>query len=1079
MADKIRGITVEIGAKADSLQNVLKQVNKEVKTTQQSLKEVDKLLKFDPKNTTLLKEKQSLLNKEIENTKKKLDAMKQAQKEAAQMLANGEIDQGQYDRLTKDIEKTEKALQNLEAEAADTESKLKITAEQIGEGFQKAGQKVEDMGKKLAAVSAAAAAGLGAAVKETADFDAEMSKVQAISGATGEDFDALRNKAREMGAQTKFSASEAGSAMEYMAMAGWKTEDMLDGVEGIMNLAAASGSDLATTSDIVTDALTAMGYSSKEAGHLADVMAAASSNANTNVQMMGETFKYAAAVGGSYGYTMEDVALATGLMANSGIKGSQAGTALRSIMSRLATDAGASSKKLGALGTLTERLGVAFYNADGTMRPFRDVIADTRKKWGKLTQAEQANYASTIAGKNAMTGWLALMNSADDDFDKLASAIDNSTGTAQAMADVMQDNLKGQLTILKSQLSELAISIGDTLMPTIRKAVGYAQEAVDWVNKLDDSTKEAITTAALVVAALSPVLIIGGKLIKGIGSLIIAGSKLYTWITTGLNGPIVLAAAGIAALVGATISWRNELSNTRKAHAQFSDEQQELVDRINSEADAWKAATDARKEAYTQTEETSKAHKELWKQLEKLVDAQGKVIEGHEEEAQAIIDQLNDALGTNIELVKGQVKNYNALKESIDEVIKRKQAEALLEADSENYTKALLHHDEVARQVADAEYQVLKQEEKVAEQTKKAEEAQRKYNQAKADANDETGAMAATVEKLYKEWQLEQKALEGDTENLANLREEQQKAEKTLNSYNATLTNHDKLLDSVANGSIEDMNKAMNNLVNNVITAEKGSKKALEQQTRDFLDEYAKQREIVQSTGSQEAKTASYNMAQLVNTSIAELRKLDPKLADEMQKELNTINSKSQAWNRGGVNNANNYVSGVNNNMTGLKVEEKMKAAMDLKSKAATWGKDMMQSYASSISANSSIVKKAAAGAAKTIEKYLGFSEPEEGPLSDFHTYGPDMMALLAKGIDEYKYLPLQAAQGVAASLRQGLEGTTLTAQLDQTSIPLGAGVTLNIANFNNYSDSDIRELTNEIMETAASFAQRKGAVFA
>lgn len=272
-------------------------------------------------------------------------------------------------------------------------------------------------------------------------FDSSMSQVSAVSGATGKDLDRLRDKAKEMGASTKFTASEAADAFNYMAMAGWKTEDMLGGIDGVLNLAAASGADLATTSDIVTDALTAMGYSAGEAGRLADVMAAASSNANTNVEMMGETFKYAAPVAGSLGYSMEDTAVAVGLMANAGIKGSQAGTALRSIMTRLSTDAGASSKQLGALGILTERLGVQFYNTDGTTRDFMDVMADLRVKWKELSVEEQANYGKKIAGQEALSGLLAIMNAAPADFDKLTSAVENSNGTAQKMADTMQNNL--------------------------------------------------------------------------------------------------------------------------------------------------------------------------------------------------------------------------------------------------------------------------------------------------------------------------------------------------------------------------------------------------------------------------------------------------------------------------------------------------------------------------------------------------------------------------------------------------------------------------------------------------------------
>ena len=225
-----------------------------------------------------------------------------------------------------------------------------------------------------------------------------------------------------------------------------------------MNLAAASGEDLATTSDIVTDGLTALGYSAKDAGRMADVMAAASSNANTNVSMMGETFKYAAAVAGSMGYSMEDVALATGLMANAGIKGSQAGTALRSTISRMA----APTKQVSAA---MKSIGVEMTNADGTARPFRDVMVDLRKGMADLSETEKTQIASTIAGKNAMSGFLSIINASDSDFNKLANAIDNSDGAALKMAETMQDNLGGQVTILKSQMQELAISVGDTLVP--------------------------------------------------------------------------------------------------------------------------------------------------------------------------------------------------------------------------------------------------------------------------------------------------------------------------------------------------------------------------------------------------------------------------------------------------------------------------------------------------------------------------------------------------------------------------------------------------------------------------------------
>ena len=269
MASRIQGITVEIGGDTTKLSKALESVNKSIKGTQSGLKDVNKLLKLDPSNTELVVQKQKMLKDAIEATKEKLATLKTAAQQANEQLANGEITQQQYDALQREIVETEQNLRSLQDQAATTNATL-AKIDEAGEKLQNIGSSVENVGKKFLPVTAAVT-GLGtAAVKTAADFDSEMSKVSAISGATGDDFDQLRAKAREMGAKTKFSASEAASAMEYMAMAGWKTSDMLNGIEGVMNLAAASGEDLATTSDIVTDALTAFGLSAADSGHFAD-----------------------------------------------------------------------------------------------------------------------------------------------------------------------------------------------------------------------------------------------------------------------------------------------------------------------------------------------------------------------------------------------------------------------------------------------------------------------------------------------------------------------------------------------------------------------------------------------------------------------------------------------------------------------------------------------------------------------------------------------------------------------------------------------------------------------------------------
>ena len=602
MASRIKGITVEIGGDTTGLEKALKGVNSSIKTTQSALKDVERLLKLDPTNTELLTQKLKLLKDAIASTSEKLETLKEAQKQAKEQLERGELGQDKYDALQREIVETEQELKRLQEQAATTSVTLeKIAA--AGDKFEKAGDSITNAGKQIS-VASAAVTGLGvAAVKTAADFDSAMANVAAISGATGDDLQALRDKAREMGEKTKFSASEAADAMSYMAMAGWKTGDMLSGIEGIMHLAAASGEDLATTSDIVTDALTAFGLTAEDSAHFADILAAASSNANTNVSMMGETFKYCAPVAGALGYSAEDVAEAIGLMGNAGIKSTQAGTALRTMMTKLQGELKLSGEALGEVTIQTA-------NADGSMRELSDILADCRTAFSKMSESEAAAAAETLVGKNAMSGFLALMNSAPGDIDKLRNAIDNCDGSAENMAAIMQDNLNGQLTILKSQLEELAISFGEMLMPVIRKVVTAVQGFVDKLNNMDEAQRKTIITIGLVIAALGPFLVILGTVIstvgksmkayasatKGIKKLMVAvksGTGIFGKLGTALGGisaPVLAIVAVIAVLVAAfTHLWKtndgfreNIIATWTQIKETVSNFCQGIVDRLNS-----------------------------------------------------------------------------------------------------------------------------------------------------------------------------------------------------------------------------------------------------------------------------------------------------------------------------------------------------------------------------------------------------------------------------------------------------------------------------------------------------------------
>lgn len=416
----------------------------------------------------------------------------------------------------------------------------------ISSAMQTIGNSMSSAGMTMTKSLTVPLAAVGTAATVTAaNFETSMSKVEAISGATADQMVQLRDKAIEMGSKTKFSAKESADAFTYMAMAGWKTEDMLEGISGIMSLAAADGLDLATTSDIVTDALTAFGLQAADSSHFADVLATASSNANTNVSMLGESFKFVGPVAGSLGLSVEDTAIALGLMANSGIKASMAGTTLRSALTNMVKPSDQMAAKM-------QELGINVTNADGSMMSLKDIMDILRDKFSGLTEAEQANAAATIFGKTAMSGMLAIINASEEDYKNLTKAIYGADGAADSMAATMMDNLNGAITLLKSALESLAIKIGTALTPVIRELAEFITKIVEWLNTLSDEQIQMIVKIGAVIAAIGPLLIIIGKVISAIGLIVKAVSSIGTAITA--IGPIFTAVIGIGSKIFAGIT---------------------------------------------------------------------------------------------------------------------------------------------------------------------------------------------------------------------------------------------------------------------------------------------------------------------------------------------------------------------------------------------------------------------------------------------------------------------------------------------------------------------------------------------
>lgn len=785
-SSKIKGINIKIGADTKGLDTALKGIESAGKRATSELREVNSSLRNNSDSVVLWRQKQELLTTAVEESRKKLEFLRDAQEQIKRQFENGEIDDGQYRAFQREVENTERATQRLENQLQEANQRV----DELGNGLEESGQQAEDsanggysvLGNVFANVITEGIKLAGTALKNfTADvvttgmeYESAISNVTAISGAMAEEVEMLQAKAEEMGATTKFTAAESAEAMSYMAMAGWKVNDMVSGLDGIMDLSAASGESLASVSDIVTDALTAFGLQAGDSAHFADVLAAASSNANTNVSMMGETFKYAAPIAGALGFSVEDTAEAIGLMANSGIKASQAGTSLRTIMTNLSQGMTIYGKAFESAANAEGEYTIATTTADGSMRDLGDILADLRVAWGQLTEAEQASNAATemVAGKHAMSGFLALMNAAPADVEKLSTAIENADGAAQGMASTMLDNLQGDKTLLDSAVDGMKIAVSKELNPALRDLVQYATSQIPKVQAVVEPLfKGAVNSVKLlingfekmkpVLSTLKPLIItifaneaislfatkilpkaleLLGKLpsplalitkpieiiaktpqmltglfdkIKTVPSLLSNVGNAFKGLWTVISAhPYAAVAVGALAAVTAAKSYIDNLEIEKTEVELLIEKHNEELQLLHDKRRAIEDLNDAFYENVGGIQNQTDRTKDLWNELDKLADQYGNVQQKDKTRAEYILNELNEALGTEYTMTRNQIDNYKLLSAEIDNVIQKKQAEMLLDsylANSEDMTKQRIEAREDYEKY-DAEYREKEKE---------------------------------------------------------------------------------------------------------------------------------------------------------------------------------------------------------------------------------------------------------------------------------------------------------------------------------------------------------------------------------
>ncbi|EGQ1599340.1 phage tail tape measure protein [Staphylococcus pseudintermedius] len=542
MAERIKGLQIDLSMQDMGIGSTLAGIKRSFKQLNSDLKLSSNNFKYSEKSMTSYKNRIRELDAA---TKQQRNNVKELRKQYEQMVKDKGANNAAAVRLRTEYNKQADTLNRLEHELEQTVDGFKRFQKEAQEAarvsnssFGRLGQKFTDIGPKLTSVgesmksvgrsmsmyvTAPVVAGFGLAAKKSIDFDDSMRKVKATSGATGKEFNLLRDKALEMGAKTKFSASESAEALQYMSLAGWDTKDMLNGIDGVMQLAAASGEDLGQVSDIVTDGLSAFGLKAKDSSHFADVLAQTSSKANTDVSGLGEAFKYVAPVAGSFGFSVEDTSIALGLMANSGVKASQAGTALKSMMTKLAKPTGEAKKTM-------ESLGISITDSEGKMLPFRDIMDQLRGSLGGLSKAQQSAAVKTLFGQEAMSGILPIINASDEDYQKLTKSIDNSAGASKRMSDEMEGGIGGSIRKMKSAIESMAISIGDVLAPHIRRAADFLAMLADKFTSMPGWVKTGVVGLGVFVASLGPLILTTGMFTAALGSIMTTLGPLMTGI---------------------------------------------------------------------------------------------------------------------------------------------------------------------------------------------------------------------------------------------------------------------------------------------------------------------------------------------------------------------------------------------------------------------------------------------------------------------------------------------------------------------------------------------------------------------
>lgn len=796
MAGTIKGILVEIGGDTSGLQKAISKVNTATSSLSKELRGINSLLKLDPRNTELVSQKQKILAENIEATSKKLEELKKVEE-----MANSErnkVSDENYRNLQREIANTEYKLKQLQVQASKW-TKAGESLEEFSNKVTRISKKIDGLGSTLTTGLTLPIFAIGTAATTVGnEFEAKMSKVQAIAGATKEELEKLTETAIELGSKTSFSSSQVAEGMENLASAGFTTNEIIKSMPGLLDLAASSGTELAVAAEITASAIRGFGLEANTSAHIADVFAEAAARTNAQTEDMGEAMKYVAPVAKTVGLSIEETAAAIGIMSDAGVKGSQAGTTLRGGLTRIV-------KPTKMVRDAMEELGVEFYNSNGKMKSLTEIIQTLQKHTKGLTDETKNQALAQIFGTEALSGMLALVNRGSSELESMTKSFKECDGAAAEMAETMLDNTAGSLESLSGSFESAGIAIQKALSPQIRDLAKWIQGLVDDFTELSEEEQQNIVKNALLVASIGPAVKILGKLGKGIGSAtkslstftkalavaknntvsnqasVNALAQKITFLTT----PLGLATTAVVAL--STAFAANYIA-TAKEKASLGG----LSEEIEKQSDKWKELNNARNENINNILPEIEISQKLANELRTITDENGKVKQGYENRAQTILTELNKALGTEYKMNGNIISQYKELKENIDKIIASKKAESVLNAYQEEYGTALKEQAKATSTLVKLKEEQAEISEKMAMgNVKERKEAEIKYNYINQKIKEQTDL---------------------------------------IGKYGKTITDIENLQTASATGSTEQINQAIAQLEVTYENVKQKSKESIEQQ---------------------------------------------------------------------------------------------------------------------------------------------------------------------------------------------------------------------------------------------------------